>query len=318
MTPAQVHRVAQQRAFQRRVIFGDELPLTDGDNLYIRGMWGLGDNIYQRPFVRAAASRYRVFLDTPWPELYSDMDIRFVRGDRPLRTQMRNLNRQPHDRWSSIPSGARMRTLRYGIPAKPIPQYIEASLPLDGQPFVFDLPDFGAARVSSERPIAVIRPATTRREWFNSSRNPSPEYIAQAAEWLMPTHHVVVVADLQDGAETLIGAMPPHHEVFARGELLMTEMLTLCRQADVIVGGVGWIVPASVALRTKLFLILGGMGAANSPERILDPRMDASRVFVAKPDRYCTCSQMVHQCDKRITNFRSHFETYATSIGTIS
>ena len=68
--------------------------------ILIRGMWGLGDNIFSRPFVRAAARKYDLYLETPWPELYADLDIKFVRGRRLLRTQQKNIARQPAERWS--------------------------------------------------------------------------------------------------------------------------------------------------------------------------------------------------------------------------
>ena len=66
-------------------------------------MFGLGDNCFNRPFVRAAAARYEIYLDTPWPELYADLDIKFVRGTRQLRTQQKNMARQPADRWARPP-----------------------------------------------------------------------------------------------------------------------------------------------------------------------------------------------------------------------
>lgn len=53
----------------------------------IRGMYGLGDSIYQRAFVRQFPG---AFLRTPWPELYSDLDVQFVRSDTSLRTQRKN------------------------------------------------------------------------------------------------------------------------------------------------------------------------------------------------------------------------------------
>src|SRR5262245_29132877 len=62
-------------------------------------MWGLGDNIYARPFVRAAALQHDIHLDTPWPELYEDLDIKFVQGKRKLRTQLKNIARQRPERW---------------------------------------------------------------------------------------------------------------------------------------------------------------------------------------------------------------------------
>ena len=63
-------------------------------SLLIRGQWGLGDNIFARPIVRACVAKYDVWLETPWPELFEDLPIRFVAARRDLRTQMRNVARQ--------------------------------------------------------------------------------------------------------------------------------------------------------------------------------------------------------------------------------
>ena len=46
-----------------------------------------------RSFVRRRA-KFDLYLETPWPELYADIDIRFVRGRRQLRTQQKNIARQ--------------------------------------------------------------------------------------------------------------------------------------------------------------------------------------------------------------------------------
>ena len=103
--------------------------------LVIRGMWGLGDNIYQRPFVRAACRRAMVYLETPWPELYEDLPVRFLRADRRLRTQTRNVRRQPVSRWSVAPSRAREIRVGYGaadLAAGSIVRKMEKLLPLGG------------------------------------------------------------------------------------------------------------------------------------------------------------------------------------------
>ena len=36
--------------------------------MYIEGMMGLGDNVYQRAFI--SAIKFPVYIETPWPELY--------------------------------------------------------------------------------------------------------------------------------------------------------------------------------------------------------------------------------------------------------
>lgn len=55
--------------------------------MFIRGMMGLGDNIYARAFIRQYPGAY---LETPWPQLYSDIDVKCVRPTTQLRTQSKN------------------------------------------------------------------------------------------------------------------------------------------------------------------------------------------------------------------------------------
>src|SRR5215468_7975770 len=77
-------------------------------------MWGMGDNIFSRPFVRAAAAKFDLWLDTPWPELYADLNIKFVRGERKLRTQLKNIRRQPANLWVSPPALRQEIIIGYG------------------------------------------------------------------------------------------------------------------------------------------------------------------------------------------------------------
>jgi hypothetical protein len=270
----------------------------------IRGQYGLGDNCFARPFVRAAAVQYDVWLDTPWPELYEDLDIKFVRGKRKLRTQQKNMARQPEDRWSKPPP---MREVKVGyggeLTTHSIITALErkwSALKVAFDPALFDLPDMGSSPVASDRPIAVVRPVTVRTEWRNEARNPKPEYVNAIATELAATHTVVAVADLAHGQEWMLGELPPAHHYFLHGELPVRELLALVRDADVVVGGVGWIVPAGLALKANTFIVLGGHGGHNAPEKITDPRLDLSRIGFAVPEAFCRCTNMLHRCDKRI------------------
>lgn len=278
----------------------------------IRSMWGLGDNCYSRPFVRAAAAKHEVWLDTPWPELYEDLDIRFVRGTRKLRTQSKNIERQPKDRWSKPPPMREIKTVSYGsdLTSFSLIHALErrwSALKVAFDPALFDLPDMGPSPVRSDRPIAVVRPVTVRSEWRNEARNPRPEYIDALAAELMATHTVVAVGDISPGHEWAVGTLPPAHHYFVFGELAVRELLALVRDADVVVGGVGWIVPAGLALKVKTYIVLGGHGGHNAPEKITDPRLDLSRIGFAMPERFCRCTHMLHNCDKRIADPVWHF-----------
>ncbi|KQU77712.1 hypothetical protein ASD12_18095 [Mesorhizobium sp. Root102] len=282
-------------------------------SLVIRGQWGLGDNIFARPIVRACAERYDVWLDTPWPELYEDLAVRFVRIDRNLRTQMRNVARQPSSRWSIPPRAARELRLGYGhtdLVRGSIIAALERQIGAAGVRLtapVWDLPDMGAAPLSCDRPLAMVRPVTVRAEWRNEARNPRPEYVATIAGELMATHRVVAVADLEPGREWLDGELPPHHDAFLKGEFPVRELLAMAREADIIVGGVGWIVPAAIAIKSNAFIIQGGHGAHNAASVITDPRMDLSRLGFAKPLRFCPCSHMLHCCDKTIPDLMNQW-----------
>ncbi|MEX7116550.1 hypothetical protein AB2C39_35410, partial [Pseudomonas aeruginosa] len=76
--------------------------------MLIRGMLGLGDSIYSRAFLRKYPG---AFLETPWPELYLDLDVKCVRPATQLRTQAKNIQRE-HD-WHRPVGGGQMR-IAYG------------------------------------------------------------------------------------------------------------------------------------------------------------------------------------------------------------
>lgn len=285
--------------------------------LVIEAMKGLGDSIYQRPFIRAAAERGPVWIETPWPELYSDLDVRFAPCSTTLRTQDRNLRRQPSSRFSKIPAIARRVRLGYGrdLSRTSIIRALEAQLPLDGAPLIFDLPEeLSRPWLATSRPLAFVRPVTVRSEWRNEARNPHPVYVAELARRLMETHHVVSVADLQPGAEWLAGAAVPAHTRFEAGQLDVTLLLRLLAQSELAIGGVGFLVPAALALGTPTFIVQGGHGLHNGRDKITDPRLDTSRLGFAEPDRFCVCDKMLHACDKTISNLDGKFTEWTRAL----
>ncbi|MCK1684250.1 hypothetical protein IVA87_33910 [Bradyrhizobium sp. 147] len=290
-------------------------------SLLIRGQWGLGDNIFARPIIRACVAKYDVWLETPWPELFEDLPLRFVAAKRNLRTQMRNVARQSPARWSAPPHGIREIRLGYGhaeLARGSIVAALERQVAAVGVRLsapVWDLPALPASPIAAERPIALVRPVTVRGEWRNEARNPRPEYVAEIAQQLMQTHHVVVAADLAAGHEWLEGELPPHHQAHLKGEFAVRELLGLVAAADVVVGGVGWIVPASIALGSAAFVILGGHGGHNAPNVITDPRMDLSRIAFATPREFCQCTSLLHRCDKTIQDLPAQWSAFCRRRG---
>lgn len=284
---------------------------VSGGPLLIDAMAGLGDGVYQRPFIRAQAQLRPVYVVTPWPELYADLpNVHPVRPRRmPYRTQAKNLARLESFPWATPPKEHEKAYFSYALRrAGSILDELEKYVGLAGQPLVFDLPDFGPSPVQAGKPVAVVRPVTTRAEWKNTARAPLPEYIEQAATVLKHAgFHVVAVADLDPPLEWLEGEMPVADQYFVHGELAVSDLFALIQHAAVVVGGSGFIIPAAIALGAPLVVISGGQGGHNAPGRVTDPRMDLSRVRFVLPDYFCPCTNSKHDCDKRISRFPVQF-----------
>jgi hypothetical protein len=280
--------------------------------LHIQGMQGLGDNIYQRAFIRVLARTRDITLETSWPEFYADLPVCFVRPQGSysrLRTQNKNVARS-RVAWVPRPprvQGIRNTYQRAFLEGRSIINGMEQSF---GIPFVppLDLPPLPAPRaIQTDKPLAFVRPLTVRSEWFNSARNPEPQYILDIVEALRPTHHIVCVADVAHAAEWFIGVPPNGDSEFIHGELPAMDMLALLAGSDIIIGGMGFIIPAALALKKHCFVVLGGQGGHNAPSRVLDPRLDCSRIGFATPKDFCQCTNMRHNCNKAIPDLMQQF-----------
>lgn len=275
-------------------------------------MHGLGDNIYQRSFVREIKDD--VYLITSWPQLYKDLpNVYPVKPFMKLRTQRKNVLRQPSNIWSKRPNQSSRKigyggiTLRNGSILKAMKMQFKTDAK------IFDLPVFEKPLVGSKK-YAVIRPVTVRKEWRNEARGPLSEYISIACEKLKKLgYKTVSIADLEDGEEWAI-ELPDCDLKFNNGELLFEDIMSLVQNASVVVGGVGWIVPASVAYGTPLITILGGHGAHNAPEKITGEPMNLKNVMWIYSDNYCMCSDILHRCNKKITDFESKLNTALESL----
>lgn len=268
----------------------------------VNGMRGLGDNIYQRAFVKQLAKP--VTLETPWPELFEDIPgVKFSRPVTNLRTQLKNIAKQ--DGWSpKSPYGTQLH-IKYG--AEGILAGMQQSFRV--APGEIDLPDFGESIVNESAPYVVVRPVTLRTEWMADTRNPEPEYVAQAsAEAARRGYVVVSVADLEYGKEFVVGELPPAHLEFHSGQLDVRQLMALIQGAAAVIGGVGWIVPASIAAKKPAWIICGGQGGFNAPELICPP---GSTLTFSVPDNFCRCKHRQHNCNKRIANHATDFASWA-------
>lgn len=273
--------------------------------ILINGMKGLGDNVYQRAFVKQLG---KVWIDTPWPEIYEDLpNVNFVHSRTNLRTQAKNISKQHMERFSNFPGGT-VKSVHYGV--NNIIKGLEQSFGI--APGEFDLPDFGESPVEGE--YAVIRPVTIRKEWVAETRNPLPEYIEQAANILKEKGvKIVSVADVDGVNEWIIGNEPYADIKYHSGELGIKELLSLVQHASLVVSPIGWAVPACIAAKTPAWIVCGGNGGYNHPSHITDERMDLSNIEFAIPDNMCMCTLKAHNCDKKITGHSDKFRAYLAS-----
>jgi len=280
--------------------------------ILICGMLGLGDSIYQRAFLKKFPGAYVI---TPWPELYADLDIKPVRPQTKLRTQAKNTARS-RSKWHDAPADARRIRVGYGARDLLSGSILDAMRKQFGvSAGTMDLPGMPSP-LRVKKPFAIVRPVTERTEWHNSARSPLPEYVALAAKELRSRgYYVVSVADLQPGKEWLVGDPPDADLVLHAGQWSINHLLGAIQHASVVVGGVGWIVPACIATKTPLYVIHGGQGGHNHRTKLTAPWMDLSKVGWAEPKPMCMCTNMRHDCKKEISGFEEKFSRWLDGMG---
>lgn len=268
--------------------------------MIIHSMKGLGDNIYQRAFLKNLPGP--IYLDTPWPELVSDLPhVHFIRPQTTLRTQAKNIAR--HADWVMPPGRQPTCQIRYGTEG--IIQGMTASFGV--MPGEFDLPPLPPSPETG--PYVVVRPATVRSEWRADTRNPDPAYIWDAAMRARALgYDVISVADLEEGKEWIVEPEPYADARFHKGELPVELLLALVKGAAAVIGGIGWLVPAALCAKVPAWIVCGGQGGFNSPKQICP---DGSTITFAVPDNFCRCRLKVHGCDKRISDYDSKLTQWA-------
>lgn len=275
----------------------------------IQSLWGLGDNIYMRPIVRAIAQSSIVYTDTPWPELYQDIkNVRFYYTKRLLRTQLKNIARQEKTIWSTLPNKInQILKPSYSFTKGTLFTELLKTMCFENINLTLDLPEFPR---NNTRKIAIIRPVTIRTEWLNTARNPLPEYICEIAdELLYRGYHVICVADIDDINERVHDCMPRATEHILNG-LPISNLLGLIQSASLVVGGPGWIIPAAVAANVPALIVYGGQGAHNAPELLIEKHW-LHKVSHILPNNFHRCTNMrCTSCDKTIQNFSEKVRNY--------
>jgi len=123
-------------------------------------------------------------------------------------------------------------------------------------------------------------------------------------------YYVISLADVKPNEEWIVGPPPVCDLALHGGELSLGQLMALVELAEVVVGGVGWIVPAAIAYNTPLFIVFGGRGGFDNMTKITDPRMDLSNVSYSLPKYFCGCHESQHNCNKETPDFEETFKRF--------
>lgn len=262
----------------------------------ILGMMGLGDNIYQRSFIKSMKGD--IYLHTPFPEIYSDLkNVKFVKPRTILRTQNKNIKSTSYN--FTLPKGSYNKIVKYGKSGicngmRVSTGEIQSEM---------DLPDFKSDFNFNN--YIIIRPVTLRKEWLAESRSPDYKYVNMISEIAKERGYTVIsIADIDCENEFHVGDLPYSDVSFNHGELSISDIFSLTKNSKLIAGGIGWIVPLGYAQKINTIAVCGGYGAYNSPEKLEPMTGDKSHVNFLKPDNMCMCSDMKHNCNKTISSAR--------------
>lgn len=274
----------------------------------VRGMKALGDCLFQRPYVRELAKEHdEVYLGTPWPQLYSDIE-----NVRPCRVETRRVVSRKNSShyvgpWHEMPEKADRVVKVHNADGSPIRIGESFGSPILMPP---ECPDIPTIASPAGKPIAVVRPPAKRLDWDTENREPHSFHIFEAAEELYASHHVALVGG---PSEEVIGRVPPHHANHLDGNLSFEAFMVLVASADVIVAGVGSMVPLAIALQKKALVVVGGRGATCGVGSVCHSDWKHKITFV-HPDPYCyECADPRHRCNKLVPDFRGKLRDWLYS-----
>ena len=296
------------------------------NRVLVECMQGIGDQIYSRPFVRLLARENEVYIKTVLPSLYSDIPgLRFLDPGIPsYRTQLKSFASTEVDFVKPVRFHRKINW-HYGrieLKKQGIVSHLTEAFGFEpGIDIQFNLPCWDQAdriidnMIYTSKKIAVVRPATIRKEWICSSRNANPDYINWCARMLKDAgYYVISIADCAIDEEWIDGEEPPADLKLHKGELGLIGTLSLLKRADIVVGGSGFIIPGTVSAQTNLFVIFGGRGEYDNPHKVFDLRMNMKKIGWAIPENFCRCNRMEHDCDKTIKNLDDQFFRFMRDI----
>lgn len=280
-------------------------------SLIVRGMHGLGDCLRSRSIIRQLMKVHGndIWLETPWPCLYHDMDIRLVNKPSRLRTQAKNAQRE-QTRFSKEPLPFRAQSLRVDYPPDTVRRHgsvlaaMSAQCGVEIDDFSMPVPNEWNQRALAlinewkpTRPIMIYRPLIERTEW-GGCRNRNPDKAAYAAlfESIRDQFFVVSVADLVDRVEWMVSEPVKADVEYHAGELDIEILAGLTELSALVYTSPGFAAVLAQSVGTPSVVVFGGYENSKSfyAEKTPAPYLGID------PIHPCECFSHHHNCRKEI------------------
>lgn len=233
-------------------------------------MHGLGDNLHIRAVVRDLVVDNEVYIQTPWPSVFHDLEVTFVHTRPTLRTQSKNAQRQhslyacnqpPSNAIQIQPSYSKREIEKRGN----IVKAMAAICGTKSNDFSLPIPESWKDKATKAlsgyqitKPILFYRPLVLRTEWDGcEARNPDTKAYAALIRAIKDDYFVVSVADLVDNVEWMISEDIEPDVKFHKGELDFETMAGLASIAKLIYCSPGFAVILGQAVGSKTAVVFG-------------------------------------------------------------
>jgi len=275
--------------------------------LIIHGLHGLGDNLRMRSIVKQLMLFHDVWLETPWPCLFHDMDIKFLAKSSKLRTQAKNAKRESV-KFTKEQAPSKSRQIAVNYPPASVRQHGNVLAAMSAQAGVsienFDLPipdewDLRAKELIDSwnvtKPILIYRPLIERTEWSGcSARNPDKSSYSELFESIRDKFFIVSVADLVDDVEWMVSDPINADVTYHKGELDIEILAALVNRSAAVYSSPGFAAVLAQSVGTPSVVIFGGYENSQTFSHNGYPYLGIDTI---KP---CDCFSHHHSCVKEI------------------
>ncbi len=285
-------------------------------DVFIKGYYGFGDNIFMFPFIKEACKQYAtVYLETSFPFLFETLpNIKFVKpeGGSTLKTCQLYIRSYPQSFWHSKKTITQLSFPYYLTQFKKgqtliqsfnqavsMKSPIDFNLPINPQ-WLKEAKNILNGLNIGKKKLCIIKPPSDRKDWKCPARIPKTEYFQYLIDNYKHEYYFVSIAKKE--IETLYGDLIGIDKKFENGEISLTTIIGLASLADMIITYNCFLFPLGLSVNTKTFVINGGY---TDPNMYIDnSKMNLENLAIITPMPCCQCIDRNHNCKKAIPIYR--------------